>query len=152
MKYTVRVTDGHCFRDIDIETDKGLEEACSLAMNRAKEIERTGDACCWEAFESSGRAEYVDSVSTENNRLDVPVEYRCWTERNLLHEIAELKAEIDRLRGAPPQHATLGRTREMLAMQYAQWKSHQWELLETFDKGAYCSKCDGATRIEEQPV
>jgi hypothetical protein len=48
MKYTVRVTDGHCFRDIDIETDNGVQEACSLAMGRATEIERAGNVCCWE--------------------------------------------------------------------------------------------------------
>lgn len=99
MKYTVRVTDGHCYRDIAVETDKGAKEACSLAMDRATEIERTGDFCCLEAFESSGLAEYVDSISAKDNRLDVPVEYRCWTERNLLHENAELRAEINRLRG-----------------------------------------------------
>ena len=56
-------TDGHCFRDIEIETDKGIEEACSRAMERASEIERTGDVCCWEVFESSGLAEYVDSAT-----------------------------------------------------------------------------------------
>jgi hypothetical protein len=99
MRYIVRVTDGHCFRDIKIETNNGIEEACLLAMQRAKEIERAGEVCCWVAFESSGEAEYVDSVSTEENRLDVPLEYRCWTERSLLEEIAKLKAEIDRLRG-----------------------------------------------------
>jgi hypothetical protein len=44
MKYTVRVTDGHCFRDIEVQTDKGVEEACSLAMDRATEIERSGDS------------------------------------------------------------------------------------------------------------
>jgi hypothetical protein len=97
MKYTVRVTDGHCFRDIEVETDKGVDEACSLAMQWAGEIERKGDVCCWEAFASSGEAEYVDSLSTEDNPLDVPVEYRCCTERHLLQEIAELKAEINRL-------------------------------------------------------
>jgi hypothetical protein len=69
-------------------------------MDRATEFERAGDVCCWEAFGSIGQAEYVDSVSTEDDRLDVPVEYRCWTERKLLQEIAELKAEINRLRGA----------------------------------------------------
>jgi hypothetical protein len=103
MKYTVRVTDGHCFRDIEVQTDKGVEEACSLAMDRATEVEQSGDVCCREAFESSGQAEYVDSVSTEDDRLDVPVEYRHWTERRLVQEIADLRAEIDRLRerGAP---------------------------------------------------
>jgi hypothetical protein len=104
MKFTVRVTDGHCFRDMEIETDKGVVEACSLAMDRATELER--DVCCWEAFESSGQAEYVDSVSTEDDRLEVPVEYRCWTERKLLQEIAELKAEISRLRGSSRSAAT----------------------------------------------
>jgi hypothetical protein len=98
MKYTVRVTDGHCYRDLEIETDKGVEEACSLAMDRAAEIERSGDVCYWEAFESTGQAEYVDSVLTENHQLDVPIEYRCPTEGDLLQEIAELKAEIKRLR------------------------------------------------------
>jgi hypothetical protein len=108
MKYTVRVTDGHCFRDIEVQTDKGVEEACSLAMDRAAEIERSGNVCCWEAFESSGRAEYVDSVSIGDDRLDVPVEYRCRTERSLLQEIAELKAEISRLRGPRPSaHTTV---------------------------------------------
>jgi hypothetical protein len=100
MIYTVRLTDGHSFCDIEIETNKGIEEACSLAMDRATEIERAGDARCWEAFESSGQAEYVDSVSIGDNRLDVPVEYRCRTERALPQEIAELKAEISRLRGS----------------------------------------------------
>ena len=42
MKYTVRATDGHY-----IETDQGVEQACSLAMDRASEIERTGDVCGW---------------------------------------------------------------------------------------------------------
>jgi hypothetical protein len=69
-------------------------------MERAKEIERTGDLCCWKPFESSGQAEYVDSVSTEDSQLDVPVEYRCLTERSLLQVIAELKAEINRLTGS----------------------------------------------------
>jgi hypothetical protein len=102
MKYTVRVTDGYCFRDIVIETNKGIVEACSLAMDRAIEFDRAGDVCCWEAFERSGQAEYVDSVSIEDNWLDVPVEYRCCTERKLLQEIAELNAEIDRLRRYGP--------------------------------------------------
>ena len=74
----------------------------SLAMDRASEIERTGDVCGWEAFESGGQAEYVDSVSSEDSLLDVPAEYRCWTERDLLEEIAELKAEIMRLQNMPP--------------------------------------------------
>jgi hypothetical protein len=100
MIFTMRVTDGRCFCDIEIETDKGVEEACSLAMAPATEIERAGDVSCWEAFESSGQAEYLDSLSTEDNRLDVPLEYRCRTERDLLQEVAELKAEIRRLWGA----------------------------------------------------
>jgi hypothetical protein len=90
MIFTMRVTDGRCFCDIEIETDKGVEEACSLAMAPATEIERAGDVSCWEAFESSGQAEY----------FDVPLEYRCRTERDLLQEVAELKAEIRRLWGA----------------------------------------------------
>jgi hypothetical protein len=100
MKYMVRVTDGHCFCDIKIETDNGVEEACSLAMDRATGIEQAGDRCCWEAFESSGRAEYVDCISADDNLLDVPIVYRSHTERDLLQEIAELRAEINRLRGA----------------------------------------------------
>ena len=99
MIYIVRVTDRRCFCDFKVETDKGVEEACSLA-DRATEIDRAGDVCCWEAFESSGQAEHVDSVSIGDNRFDVPFEYRCWTERKLLQEIAELKAEINRLRGS----------------------------------------------------
>jgi uncharacterized protein YciU (UPF0263 family) len=105
MKYRVRVTDGHCFRDIEVQTDKGVEEACSLAMDRATEIERSGDVCYREAFENSGQAEYVDSVSIADDRLDVPVEYRFWTERKLLQEIAELNAEINRLRGGVAERA-----------------------------------------------
>src|SRR3979490_1135816 len=97
MIFTVRVTDGRCFCDIEVETDKGVKEACSLAMDRAADLERTGDVCCWEPFESSAQAYYVDSLSTEDNWLDVPFESRCCTERNLLKEIVELRAEIDRL-------------------------------------------------------
>ena len=50
MRYIVCVTDGHHFRDFEIETDKGVEEACSLAMERATETQQ------WEiveAFEGS---------------------------------------------------------------------------------------------------
>jgi hypothetical protein len=108
MKYMVRVTDGHYFRDIEIATDKGVEEACSLAMDRANQIEQAGDRCCWEAFESSGRAEHVDCISTDDNLLDVPIVYRSHTERDLLQEIAELRAESNRLRGA--KHGVLSRT------------------------------------------
>jgi hypothetical protein len=100
MRYSVRVTDGHCYRDLEIETDKGVKEACSLAIDRATEIERAGDVCCWEVFESSGQAEYVDCVSVEDILLDVPIEYRPQAERDLLQEIAELKAEINRLKYA----------------------------------------------------
>jgi hypothetical protein len=37
---------------------------------------------------------------------------------------------------------------------YAQWdvETQKWEIAQTFDKGAYCSKCDGETRIEERPL
>jgi hypothetical protein len=33
---------------------------------------------------------------------------------------------------------------------YAVWDRdrQQWEVSETFDKGAYCEICDGATRID----
>ena len=33
---------------------------------------------------------------------------------------------------------------------YAVWdpETQQWELSETFDKGAYCQGCDGETRID----
>jgi hypothetical protein len=43
---------------------------------------------------------------------------------------------------------------EVLADAYAQWdvEEQAWEIVETFDKGAYCSKCDAETRIEERPV
>jgi hypothetical protein len=102
MKHMVRVTDGHCFRDIEIAT-VGIEEACSLAMDRASEIEQAGEVCCWEAFESSGRAEYVDCISADDNLLDVPIVYRSHTERDLLQEIAELKAEIKRLQNVRPR-------------------------------------------------
>jgi hypothetical protein len=147
MKYTVRVTDGHYFRDIEIETDKGVEEACSLAVDRAKEIERTGDVCCWEAFESSGQAEYVDSVSTGDFQLDVPIEYRCCSERSLLHEISELKVEINRLRGSTCAALMTDKSKmvcsqcgseEVLVDAYARWnvESQGWEIVETFEKGA----------------
>jgi hypothetical protein len=84
-------------RDIEIATDNGVEDACSLAIDRATEIEQAGDRCCWEAFESSGRAEYVDCVSADDNLLGVPIVYRSHAERDLLQEIAELRAEIKRL-------------------------------------------------------
>ena len=37
---------------------------------------------------------------------------------------------------------------------YAEWnvEAQKWELTQTFEKGAYCSKCDRETRIEERPV
>ena len=46
MKYIVCVTDGHHFRDFEIETDKGVDEACSLAMERATETPQ------WEIVEA----------------------------------------------------------------------------------------------------
>ena len=46
MKYVVRVTDGGCFRDIEIETDQGIEEAGSLAIDRVSETQQ------WEIFET----------------------------------------------------------------------------------------------------
>ena len=35
-----------------------------------------------------------------------------------------------------------------------QWnvESQTWEIVQTFDKGAYCNQCDGETRIEERPL
>jgi hypothetical protein len=43
---------------------------------------------------------------------------------------------------------------EVRADAYAQWdvEAQEWEVAQTFDKGAYCSKCDGETRIEELPL
>jgi hypothetical protein len=43
---------------------------------------------------------------------------------------------------------------DVFADSYAEWNigSQAWEVVETFDKGAYCNKCDGETRIEERPV
>ena len=73
MIFTVNVTDGHSFCDIEIDTNKGLEGACSLAMERAKETERTGDLCCWEPFESSGQAVYVDSFRLRIASLTYPL-------------------------------------------------------------------------------
>ena len=46
MKYIVRVTDGRCFRDIEIETDQGVEEAGSLAIDQATETQQ------WEIVET----------------------------------------------------------------------------------------------------
>ena len=46
MKYVVRVTDGGCFRDIEIETDQGIEEAGSLAIDRVSETQQ------WEIVET----------------------------------------------------------------------------------------------------
>ena len=33
---------------------------------------------------------------------------------------------------------------------YAVWdaETQQWEVSETFDKGAYCQECDGETRVD----
>jgi hypothetical protein len=43
---------------------------------------------------------------------------------------------------------------EVRADAYAAWdvESQSWELAQTFDKGAYCDKCDGETRLEERPL
>jgi hypothetical protein len=43
---------------------------------------------------------------------------------------------------------------EVVADAYAEWNvdSQAWEIVQTFDKGAYRTKCDGETRIEEQPA
>lgn len=39
---------------------------------------------------------------------------------------------------------------DVLCDAYATWNYHdqEWELSNCFDKGAYCNKCDGETRIE----
>jgi bacterioferritin-associated ferredoxin len=43
---------------------------------------------------------------------------------------------------------------DVLSDAYAAWAttSQSWELAQTFDKGAYCGKCDGETRIEFKPI
>ena len=43
---------------------------------------------------------------------------------------------------------------DVLADAYAEWdvETQAWEVAQTFDKGGYCNKCDGETRIEEQPL
>jgi hypothetical protein len=43
---------------------------------------------------------------------------------------------------------------DVLADAYAKWdvETQTWEVTQTFDKGACCNKCDGETRIEEQPL
>jgi hypothetical protein len=43
---------------------------------------------------------------------------------------------------------------EVLADAYAQWdiELQAWEVVQTFDKGAFCSQCDAETRIEEHPL
>lgn len=45
-------------------------------------------------------------------------------------------------------------SREVQADAYAAWDfaSQSWELVNTFDKGAYCEQCDGETRIETEYV
>ncbi len=30
--------------------------------------------------------------------------------------------------------------------------TQQWEVVNTFDKGAYCNECDGETRLEQEEV
>ena len=36
---------------------------------------------------------------------------------------------------------------------YASWNvtTQAWEIIDLFDKGAYCGGCDGDTRLEEAP-
>jgi hypothetical protein len=96
MLYTVRITDGHCYQDVEIATDKGIDDACEQAMTM---LEAPDYAYAWEHFESDGKPDYVDSVSNgEDYPLDVPVAYRQRTERVLLTEIEFLKAENERLK------------------------------------------------------
>ena len=37
---------------------------------------------------------------------------------------------------------------------YAEWdvQSQQWELAQTFEKGAFCGKCDGETTVAWAPI
>jgi hypothetical protein len=43
---------------------------------------------------------------------------------------------------------------DVVADAYAEWdvESQTWEITQTFDKGGYCSQCDGETRIERRPL
>lgn len=43
---------------------------------------------------------------------------------------------------------------EVLCDAYAEWDvdTQKWELQNTFDKGAFCAKCDGETRLEEVEI
>jgi hypothetical protein len=43
---------------------------------------------------------------------------------------------------------------DVLADAYAKWdvEARAWEVTDTFDKGAYCNKCDDETRLEERPL
>ncbi|AMN44714.1 hypothetical protein [Rhodoplanes sp. Z2-YC6860] len=49
--------------------------------------------------------------------------------------------------------ATCGSDR-VLSDAYAAWDvaTQQWELMQTFDKGAYCEQCDGETRLKFERV
>jgi hypothetical protein len=43
---------------------------------------------------------------------------------------------------------------DVIADAYAEWdvESQVWEIVETFEKGAYCNQCEDETRIVERPV
>lgn len=43
---------------------------------------------------------------------------------------------------------------DVLCDAYASWnvETQEWELSQTFDKGAYCNNCDGETRINEEEI
>jgi hypothetical protein len=43
---------------------------------------------------------------------------------------------------------------DVLCDAYASWDipTQQWELSQTFDKGAYCNNCDGGCRIDEVEI
>ncbi len=43
---------------------------------------------------------------------------------------------------------------DVLCDAYAVWDvdTQQWEVANTFDKGAYCNECDGETRLEQEEV
>jgi hypothetical protein len=66
MRYSVRVTDGHCYRDLEIETDKGVEEACSLAMERATETQQ------WEIVETFECSRCDGETRIEERSLEDP--------------------------------------------------------------------------------
>lgn len=43
---------------------------------------------------------------------------------------------------------------DVLADAFARWNvdGQQWEIGDVYDKGAFCHKCDGETRVEFKPA